>query len=86
VAWAPDRGITAVEVQVDDGPWTAAELSTPISDATWVQFVHRWEATGGQHTIRVRATDGDGEVQTSERTRPAPDGARGHHTIGVRVG
>jgi DMSO/TMAO reductase YedYZ molybdopterin-dependent catalytic subunit len=39
VAWAPDRGVRMVEVQVDDGPWNAAELSQPISDATWVQFV-----------------------------------------------
>jgi DMSO/TMAO reductase YedYZ molybdopterin-dependent catalytic subunit len=86
VAWAPDRGISAVEVQVDDGTWAPAELSTPISDATWVQWQYRWEATPGQHTLRVRATDGTGEVQTSEVTRPAPDGARGYHTITVQVG
>jgi DMSO/TMAO reductase YedYZ molybdopterin-dependent catalytic subunit len=86
VAWAPDRGISAVEVQVDDGPWLPAELSTPISDATWVQFVHRWDARPGDHTLRVRATDGDGEVQTADRTPPAPDGARGHHTVRVSVG
>jgi DMSO/TMAO reductase YedYZ molybdopterin-dependent catalytic subunit len=86
VAWAPDRGISGVEVQVDEGDWQTAELSTPISDATWVQFVHRWEATAGEHVIRVRATDGEGELQTDERTRPAPDGARGHHVIQVRVG
>ena len=29
VAWAPDRGVSAVEVQVDDGPWAPAELSAP---------------------------------------------------------
>lgn len=85
VAWAPDRGIRAVEVQVDDTGWKAAELSAPISDATWVQFVYRWSATPGEHTLRVRATDGEGVVQTDERTRPDPDGARGHHTVTVRV-
>jgi DMSO/TMAO reductase YedYZ molybdopterin-dependent catalytic subunit len=85
VAWAPDRGIAAVEVQVDVAGWQPAELSTPISDATWVQFLHRWEAVPGDHTIRVRATDGAGVVQTDERSRPDPDGARGHHTIRVRV-
>jgi len=85
VAWAPDRGISAVEVQVDDGEWQAADLSTPISDATWVQFVRRWDATPGEHTIRVRATDGVGELQTDERTPPAPDGARGHHVVQVDV-
>ena len=85
VAWAPDRGISAVEVRVDEGEWMAAELSAPISDATWVQWLLRWDATEGEHSIRVRATDGSGEVQTDERTRPDPDGARGHHTIEVTV-
>ncbi|HSI99907.1 MAG TPA: molybdopterin-dependent oxidoreductase [Patescibacteria group bacterium] len=85
VAWAPDRGISAVEVQVDESGWEPAELSDPISDTTWVQFLYRWQATPGEHTLRVRATDGEGVVQTDERTRPDPDGARGHHTVTVRV-
>ncbi|HYI66144.1 MAG TPA: molybdopterin-dependent oxidoreductase [Candidatus Limnocylindrales bacterium] len=85
VAWAPDRGIGGVEVQVDEEGWEPAELSVPISDATWVQFVRRWEATGGEHVIRVRAIDGMAEIQTDQTTRPAPDGARGHHTIRVTV-
>ncbi len=85
VAWAPDRGVAAVEVRIDEGEWLAAETSTPISGATWVQFVHRWDATPGDHVIQVRATDGEGDVQTDERTQPAPDGARGHHTIRVTV-
>jgi DMSO/TMAO reductase YedYZ molybdopterin-dependent catalytic subunit len=85
VAWAPDRGVAAVEVQVDESGWEPAELSEPISDTTWVQFVYRWQATPGEHTLRVRAADGDGVVQTDERSRPDPDGARGHHTVSVRV-
>lgn len=85
VAWAPDRGVSRVEVHVDDGPWMEAELSTPITDATWVQWVYRWDATRGSHRIQVRATDGTGQTQTSERTDPAPDGARGYHTINLRV-
>ncbi len=85
VAWAPDRGVSAVEVQVDEEGWEPAEVSTPISDATWVQFVRRWEATPGDHILRVRATDGSGEVQTDMRTPPPPDGARGHHTVRVTV-
>ena len=68
------------------GDWTQATISAPISDATWVQYVHPWEATAGDHRIAVRATDGDGVVQTDERTRPEPDGARGHHMIEVSVG
>jgi DMSO/TMAO reductase YedYZ molybdopterin-dependent catalytic subunit len=86
LAWAPDRGIDAVEVSVDDGEWQQARLSRPISDATWVQWALDWDASAGTHTIEVRATDGTGEVQTAELTMPAPDGARGHHRISVTAG
>jgi DMSO/TMAO reductase YedYZ molybdopterin-dependent catalytic subunit len=85
IAWAPDRGITRVEVAVD-GVWQEARLSAPISDATWVQWVYDWMATPGQHVITVRATDGTGETQTDQRSRPAPDGARGWHSVSVEVG
>ena len=85
VAWAPDRGISRVEVRVDQQPWVEAELSAPISDATWVQWVYRWSATPGAHLLQVRATDGTGAVQAETPTRPAPDGARGYHAISVEV-
>jgi DMSO/TMAO reductase YedYZ molybdopterin-dependent catalytic subunit len=86
VAWAPDRGISRVEVRVDDGAWLPATLSAPISNATWAQWRLGWDATAGDHTIKVRATDGRGEVQTDRLSPPAPDGARGHHTITIRAG
>jgi DMSO/TMAO reductase YedYZ molybdopterin-dependent catalytic subunit len=85
LAWAPDRGIERVEVRVDNGPWMTALLSRAISRATWVQWMVRWDAMPGDHSIEVRATDGTGVVQTAEQTDPAPDGARGHHTIYVSV-
>lgn len=85
VAWAPDRGISAVEVRIDDGEWQQAELSDPLAPAAWVQWKLAWDATPGNHRIMVRATDGEGVVQTEERTPPAPDGARGHHRIAVSV-
>ncbi len=85
VAWAPDRGISGVEVRVDGGAWAAATISTPISAATWVQWLYQWDAAPGSHDIEVRATDGAGEIQTDARSNPAPDGARGHHRITVTV-
>jgi DMSO/TMAO reductase YedYZ molybdopterin-dependent catalytic subunit len=84
VAWAPDRGVSRVEVGVDNA-FRDATRSTPISNATWVQWQIDWDATPGRHTIAVRATDGTGETQTSEITPEAPDGARGWHTIEVSV-
>ena len=86
MAWAPDRGIIAVEVRVDGGPWNRAEISRAISKATWVQWMWSWQAETGEHTLEVRATDGTGDVQTADQTEPNPDGARGHHMIQVTVG
>jgi DMSO/TMAO reductase YedYZ molybdopterin-dependent catalytic subunit len=84
VAWAPDRGIAKVEVGID-GEWRGAELSAPISDATWVQWVYPWDAAKGRHEISVRATDGNGTLQEETRSRPAPDGARGWHSVTIFV-
>ena len=86
VAWAPDRGITGVEVRIDDGAWQPAQISQAISKATWVQWLLPWTAAGGQHSIEVRSTDGTGIIQTDQLSDPAPDGARGHHRITVTVG
>jgi DMSO/TMAO reductase YedYZ molybdopterin-dependent catalytic subunit len=83
VAWAPDRGISRVEVSVDGGPWQACTTSQPISAATWLQWQNRLNLPRGRHDVQVRATDGTGVVQTAETSPPAPDGARGHHTIQI---
>jgi DMSO/TMAO reductase YedYZ molybdopterin-dependent catalytic subunit len=85
VAWAPSRGIRQVEVQIDDGPWVAAELGDEMSDDTWRQWVLPWDATPGGHVIRCRATDETGTTQTDLRTPPDPNGASGWHTIRVSV-
>lgn len=85
VAWAPTRGITQVEVQVDDGAWLAATLGPSLSDNSWRQWWLKWEATPGKHQIRCRATDGSGDTQTEERVDVAPNGATGWHTIRVKV-
>jgi DMSO/TMAO reductase YedYZ molybdopterin-dependent catalytic subunit len=83
VAWAQGRGITAVEVQVDNTPWQPATLLPVPSVDTWVQWRYEWQPTPGSHTLRVRATDGDGVVQPEQRMTPFPDGATGWHTITV---
>jgi DMSO/TMAO reductase YedYZ molybdopterin-dependent catalytic subunit len=85
IAWAPDRGVSKVEVAID-GTWRDARLSAPISNTTWVQWVTDWDAGPGSHEIKVRATDGRGVLQTEQSSPPAPDGARGWHTVQVQVG
>jgi DMSO/TMAO reductase YedYZ molybdopterin-dependent catalytic subunit len=86
VAWAPHHGISKVEVQVDDGPWQVATLGTVASTDTWRLWSLPWNATAGDHQLRVRATDNAGDTQTSEEEPPAPNGATGWHTIRVSVG
>ncbi|WP_419924895.1 molybdopterin-dependent oxidoreductase [Candidatus Poriferisocius sp.] len=85
VAWAPSRAIEQVEVQVDDEPWVEAELSRETTINSWRQWMVTWNATPGEHQVRVRATDGTGTTQTSETSAPAPDGATGWHTIQVKA-
>lgn len=86
IAWAPHRGITRVEVRIDGGDWREARLGTDVTADAWRQWVYEWDATPGEHTIQVRATDDTGVPQTDEVSRPDPDGATGHHTRTVVVG
>ncbi len=86
VAWAQHRGIKKVEVQVEDGPWEPAELSTPLSVDTWVQWKYAWDAKGsGLKTLRVRATDGTGTLQTETRAGTIPNGSSGWHSRQVTL-
>jgi hypothetical protein len=87
VAWAPGRGrgITAVEVRVDGGPWQSAALGGALSEDSWRQWSWTWPATPGLHLLEVRATDRTGEVQTERYAPTAPDGASGYHAIEVQV-
>ncbi|MEJ3743772.1 molybdopterin-dependent oxidoreductase [Actinomycetes bacterium KLBMP 9797] len=85
VAWAQHRGIAKVEVRVDGGPWRAATLARTVSIDTWVQWSLPWEATPGEHTLQVRATDATGATQPADERPPDPDGATGWHTITVKV-
>ena len=86
MAWAQHRGITGVQVQIDDGEWQDAMLSGEVSADTWRQWVYQWDATvTGQHTIRCRAIDGTGTVQTDQIQGVIPDGATGWDSRSVTV-
>ena len=65
-AWAQHRGISKVEVRVDDGPWQEAELAKSTGPDTWRQWVYEWNATEpGAYELTVRATDDARVVSTS---------------------
>ncbi|MBC8098679.1 MAG: molybdopterin-dependent oxidoreductase, partial [Armatimonadetes bacterium] len=80
IAWASRRGISKVEVRIDDGEWQLATLREPLSDRTWVIWRYDWAFTPGMHNFRVRAVDGTGTPQVIENAPVRPDGATGIHT------
>lgn len=83
-AWAQHRGVTGVEVQVDDGAWQQADVASEISVDTWRQWSWTWRAEPGRHVLRVRASDPDGP-QTGDVADVVPDGATGWHEVDVVV-
>ncbi len=85
VAWAPHRGISRVQVNVDNGPWQTAKLAAADGTDTWRQWVWAWDAPPGLHTLQVRATDGTGAVQTKSEAAVFPSGATGWDSVVVTV-
>ncbi|RAN72030.1 oxidoreductase [Bacillus sp. SRB_336] len=81
VAWSPQRGISAVQVQLDGGPWQGASLAAALNKDTWVQWQAPLTLMPGKHQLKVRAVDGTGAVQTGDVAPPAPDGATGWDTV-----
>lgn len=84
-AWAQTTGIDMVEVRIDGGEWAVATLADELNDITWRQWSLEWDATPGQHTLTVRATDRSGFTQIEERSDPMPNGATGWHQTVVLV-
>jgi DMSO/TMAO reductase YedYZ molybdopterin-dependent catalytic subunit len=86
IAWAGDRGIRQVQVQVDNGEWTEATLRTPpLSGLTWILWRYDWPIVRGRHTFRVRATDGTGALQIEQPHDTFPDGATGYHSVTLTI-
>jgi len=87
VAYAGDRGIRDVEYSTDGGAtWRSAELKPALGPFTWVLWAAVWRPTApGEYTLKVRARDGGGVLQTARTTPTLPDGASGYHTIRIRV-
>src|SRR5712692_3526500 len=88
IAFAGNRGIQKVEVSVDNGlSWNQAKLDPPLSQDSWVLWTWQWTPLlPGNYTIVARATDGTGQVQTSQKQGTVPNGATGYHSVVVQVG
>jgi hypothetical protein len=85
MAFAGARGIQNVELSIDDGEWTAAELDRPLSHLTWVLWRAALTLPPGDHKITVRSVDGEGNTQTDKKSPTVPDGATGHHSIRITI-
>lgn len=86
IAHAGARGISKVEVRVDDGDWREAQLREPLSGLTWVVWRYDMPFEPGDHTFTVRCYDGNGTPQIAEPTPPHPDGATGLDTKTATLG
>ncbi|MDP9370027.1 MAG: molybdopterin-dependent oxidoreductase, partial [Chloroflexota bacterium] len=87
VASAGDRGISRVEVSLDDGEtWADATLEPALNAPfTWVRWAFPFEAVPGKHKLVIRPTDGTGQVAEEKRRNPLPEGATGWPSRRVQV-
>jgi DMSO/TMAO reductase YedYZ molybdopterin-dependent catalytic subunit len=81
IAHAGVRGVSKIEVRVDDGEWTQAQIRAPLSDTTWVIWRYAWPFEQGPHTFYVRCYEGDGTIQTDRVSDTRPSGATGIHQL-----
>jgi len=67
-AWAGRLDVTRVEFSGDGGrTWVDADLGPHVGDFAWRSWSAEWEATPGEHVLCVRATDEEGNVQSTEQ-------------------
>ncbi|SFK58906.1 DMSO/TMAO reductase YedYZ, molybdopterin-dependent catalytic subunit [Halogranum rubrum] len=85
-AYAGTRGIERVEVSTDGGEtWAEATLSETLPGTdVWRQWMYQYDPPTGEHEVVVRATDGTGQLQSSEEASPFPNGPSGWVSRTVR--
>ncbi len=86
VAWDQHTGVSAVQVQVNNGEWQQATLAAVPSTDTWRQWVYLWDVpAAGSYRLSVRAVDAHGTPQIAAPADSFPSGATGYHSISVRA-
>jgi DMSO/TMAO reductase YedYZ molybdopterin-dependent catalytic subunit len=87
IAFGGDRGISRVELSFDGGKtWNDAEIYYAGNRLAWSLWKTQWmPAAPGDYMVVVRATDGEGGVQTWQSDRGPFSGVAGLHYITVQV-
>jgi DMSO/TMAO reductase YedYZ molybdopterin-dependent catalytic subunit len=81
-------GVSKVEFSTDGGGhWEPVEIfSNPHPSQVWAFWKYVWKNPAkGKYTLKARAYDGHGKLQSSTDRGEWPDGATGYHTIEVTV-
>jgi hypothetical protein len=77
IAHSGAKGISKVEIQIDDAPWEAVGLREPLSELTWVIWRYDWPFAEGGHHMAVRAYDGQERLQETKDRVSGPSAATG---------
>jgi DMSO/TMAO reductase YedYZ molybdopterin-dependent catalytic subunit len=90
VAFADTSGVARVEVSTDNGEtWVEARSLPGPSTQVWTFWQFEWNRPArGRHTLKARATDGDGNTQSDASGVLAgvfPDGTSAIHSVTITV-
>ncbi len=84
VSFAGSRGIKAVRVRANGGPWQAARLEPALSPYTWTRWAAQLAAAEGT-TIEANAQDNTGAWQELVEGGPFPSGMSGPTIVVART-
>ena len=68
IAFSGRSGVEKVEISTDEGKtWQVASIEPRLSLYAWILWNYDWRIPGqGEHVLMVRATDGEGNTQSSK--------------------
>jgi hypothetical protein len=84
VSFAGSRGIRAVRVRSNNGPWQPARTEAPLSPYTWIRWTAQVSAPYGA-VIEANAQDNCGNWQELREGNPFPNGPSGPTIVIARA-
>lgn len=86
-AYAGTRGISKIEVSLNNGQIWSEGLLEPIKEPySWARWAYLWNAKEvGRFSLIVRAVDGLGQPQVEQQSGSFPNGSTGYHRVWADV-